>query len=248
MRPQDPGPHPAVIVIHEIWGLDAHIEDVARRLADLGYVALAPHLYTGDLAVAMTPDNIRAGMMLLRNAPPDIQREPSRLSAHLATFSPAQRKALTTLIRVMSPQVREELTQDLASAVAFFQTLPDVQSDRIGSLGFCMGGSLSANLATLSPTLAACVIFYGDAPPADRIANIPCPVLGLYGGEDHRITDQVPAFANAMAEAKKSFTYHVYPGARHAFFNDSRQATYDPSAAADAWHRVQTFLSHTLRS
>jgi carboxymethylenebutenolidase len=130
---------------------------------------------------------------------------------------------------------------DLQAARHWLASRTFTRADRIASLGFCMGGSLSARLAARGAPLAACVIFYGENPPSEQIQNIRCPVLGLYGGDDHRLTDHVPAFATAMQRAGRSFEYHVYPGAPHAFFNDTR-ATYRAEAAADAWTRVLAFL------
>ena len=240
-------PLPAVVVVHEIWGLADHIRDVARRFAAEGYLALAPDLYTGELRDAMTPANIMAGMQILRQAPPDVQRDPRRLQEHLGEFTPEQRRALTTLMDVMSPQRRAAFSRDLVGAVSYLASRRDVDGTRIGSVGFCMGGGLSGQLATLSPTLQACVIFYGENPPLDAVGSIHASVLGLYGGEDHRITDTVPTFAASMTAAGKTFDYHVYPDAQHAFFNDTRSATYNPEAAHDAWRRVLDFFGRELR-
>lgn len=245
--PRGGGALPGVIVVHEIWGLSEHIRDVARRVAGQGYVALAPNLYTGELAEAMSPDNIMAGMQFLRTAPPEVQRDPTRMRERLAEFDPAQRQALTTLMDVMSPSRRTAFARDLTGAVRYMAGRSDVDSAHIGSMGFCMGGGLSAYLATLSPELRACAIFYGEHPPLDRVGDIRASVLGLYGGEDPRITDGVPEFARAMADAGKAFDYHVYPGAHHAFFNDSRPATYSAEAAADAWQRLLRFFARELR-
>ena len=244
--PAGRGPFPALVVIHEIWGLDDHIRDVTRRFAAAGYLALAPDLYTGELAEAMSPANIMAGMQFLRQAPPEVQRDPRVLQERIGDLDPAERRALLTLMRVMSPEQRSAFAHDLVGAVGYLGGRPDVAASRLGSLGFCMGGGLSAHLATMSPQLRACVIFYGDSPPLDAVGHIRAAVLGLYGGEDRRITDTVPALAAALAAAKVPFAYHVYPGARHAFFNDSRPATYDAAAAADAWQRVLDFLGREL--
>jgi carboxymethylenebutenolidase len=78
-------------------------------------------------------------------------------------------------------------------------------------------------------------------PPAERLGGIACPLLGIYGGEDGRVTGAVPAFADAMSAAGKRFEHHVYPGAPHAFFNDTRPA-YRVGAARDAWARTLGFL------
>lgn len=240
-------PLPSVVVVHEIWGLTDHIRDVARRFAAEGYLALAPDLYTGELRAAMTPSNIMAGMQFLRQAPPEVQRDPRLLRNRLGEFTPEQRRALTTLMDVMSPQRRDAFARDLVMALSYLASRPDADTTRVGSVGFCMGGGISGQLATLSPTLRACVIFYGENPPLDAVGNIRAPVLGLYGGEDHRITDTVPALAASMAAAGKTFDHHVYPGAQHAFFNDTRPATYNPEAAHDAWRRVLDFFHRELK-
>ncbi|HWX25504.1 MAG TPA: dienelactone hydrolase family protein, partial [Vicinamibacteria bacterium] len=117
------------------------------------------------------------------------------------------------------------------------------RGQKIASVGFCMGGALSALLACHDGDLAAAVIFYGVAPRADLAARIRCPVLGLYGGLDRRITDQVPAFARDMEG--KAFEWHVYEGAPHAFFNDGRPS-YDLRAARDAFVRTLTLLRDVL--
>ncbi len=240
--PDGSGRHPAVIVIHEIWGLDDHIRSVARRIAGEGYVALAPQLYVGEFEQAMRPERIMAGMQILRSAPPEVQRDPSALEASLEDRSPEERSAIMTLARVMAPATRERFRDDLLGAVSYLGGRSDVDAAKIASLGFCMGGGLAIALATRAPSLWKTVIFYGDHPPLDQIPAISAQVLGLYGATDARITDQVPAFADAMAQAKKTFTYHVYPGAGHAFFNDTRPS-YQAEAAADAWERVKTFLA-----
>src|SRR5215212_8811318 len=77
--PEGEGTFPAVIVIQEIWGLVDHIRDVAHRFANEGYVALAPDLYTGEWREVMSAERIAAGMAFLRNAPQEVQRDPSKL-------------------------------------------------------------------------------------------------------------------------------------------------------------------------
>lgn len=231
-------PFPAIIVIHEIWGLDEHIRDVADRFAAEGFAAFAPDLYSGELRAVMRPEAIMAAMSRLRSAPPEVQRDPSRLEGELSVD---ERPGVAALMRVMSPGQRESFARDLVAAVEFLRRDPRLDRDRVSSLGFCMGGGLSARLATLAPQLWRCVIFYGESPPLDDVAKINAAVLGLYGGDDPRVTDGVPAFRQAMEEARKRFQSHVYPGAPHAFFND-RRATYREDPARDAWTRVLDFL------
>ncbi len=239
--PDGDGKHPAIVVIHEIWGLDDHIRDIARRFTGQGFVALAPDLYTGEWRAAMDPQRIMAGMQFLRQAPPEIQRDPSRIET-LEQFTPEERAALRTLMRVMSPAQRAEFAADAALAIDYLQGLPQVDRERVACLGFCMGGGITNRVAVRAEDLWRAVVFYGENPPLDAVPAIHAQVLGIYGGEDPRITDTVPDYAQAMEKAGKAFSYHIYPGAPHAFFNNTRAATYRPQAAEQAWAEVLSFL------
>ena len=72
--------------------------------------------------------------------------------------------------------------------------------------------------------------------------NIGCPLIGFYGALDKGITDGVPAFADKLKAQGKSFTPHIYAGAQHAFFNDTRPS-YDLSAARDSFSRLLGFFN-----
>lgn len=238
---------PAVVVIHEIWGLDEHIKDVTRRLAAEGYAALAPDLYTGEWREVMSEERILAGMTFMRSASQEVQRDPEKLESALSEKPQEERDATKMLMSIMSPNQRQRFARDLLGAIAYLQERPEVDPEGIGSLGFCMGGGISGILATLSPELRASVIFYGQNPPLEHVSDIRASVLGLYGGDDPRITDNVPGFVEAMEEAGKDFGYHVYPAAPHAFFNDTRP-NYRPEVAQDAWQRVLAFFKDTLKA
>ena len=244
-RPSRAARAPAVSVIHEIWGLAQHIEDVARRFAREGYAALAPDLYSrGGLPV--TPEQIGAAMQWMQTLPPQARANPSAVQQKLGELPEQERTVIARTMQWLQTRDLSQNVADLQAALQWLAAQPYARADRTASLGFCMGGGLSAKLAASGAPLAACVIFYGENPPSEQIPNIRCPVLGLYGGEDHRITDNVPAFAEAMQRAGKSFEHHVYPGAVHAFFNDTR-ATYHPDAARDSWTRVLAFFDTYLR-
>src|SRR5260370_42370278 len=83
-----------------------------------------------------------------------------------------------------------------------------------------MGGSLAGRLACSEPNLRAAAVFYGMPPSEEELLALSCPLLGFYGGADHRITDAVPTMAKTIEEIGGSFEDHMYPGAPHAFFND----------------------------
>jgi len=244
--PKEPaGRRPAVIVIHEIFGPDAHIQDVTGRFAREGYVALAPNLFTGELQSVLSPENVALGMKALAEAPAGLRRDPSKFAEFTASQPPARRPVLGALGKVSSPPMQAGFAKDLLAVARHLRAHPRVDPRRTGSVGFCFGGAMSARLATVDPDLRAAVIFYGQNPPLESVPQVRAAVLGLYGEEDAGITGQVPQFAEAMKKAGKSFRYHVYPGARHAFFNDTRPM-YQPEAARDAWQRVLEFYRENL--
>jgi carboxymethylenebutenolidase len=92
-------------------------------------------------------------------------------------------------------------------------------------VGYCWGGGHSFNYAVAQPNLSAAVVYYGSTPSdMSVLATIKAPVLGLYGGNDARITANVEPTAAKMKELGKSYTYSVYAGAATAFCG-SRPAT-----------------------
>lgn len=123
-------------------------------------------------------------------------------------------------------------------------------SQKTGSVGFCWGGSTSFSYATLQPALNGAVVYYGTAPTdAAALAKIACPVLGLYGGSDARVTSTVEATTKAMADAKKTYTPHTYEGAGHGFLRQqSGQEGANKKAADQAWTEMVEFFKKNLDS
>lgn len=219
--PADDGPHPAVIVLQEIWGLNDHIKDIAWRFAREGYVALAPDIYSREGTPAtQTLEVLRPFMMAI-------------------------------------PESR--IIQDLRAAVAYLGELPSIHRDRIGAVGFCIGGAWARLLACHEPSLAACVDFYGrirypelspakPKHPVEYVPTLACPFLGLFAGDDPVILpDHVKELEQTLARHGKTFEIHVYPGVPHAFFNDTRDS-YRPEAAQDAWAKTLAFFERHLRA
>jgi carboxymethylenebutenolidase len=151
-------------------------------------------------------------------------------------------------------KLREKFTEEiilnkLKGAFDYLQTLPFVNSSRIGSIGFCMGGGLSLLFACHSKDLAAAVVFYGRNPsPIDQVKNINCPILCNYAGADLAITQSdIDLLKETLTKYGKVFDVKIYPGAPHAFFNDTRES-YRPEAAKDAWKRTLEFYARHLKT
>ncbi|MBP2413454.1 dienelactone hydrolase [Arthrobacter stackebrandtii] len=111
-------------------------------------------------------------------------------------------------------------------------------------MGFCFGGTYAFALAVAEPRLAGAIPFYGHAEyPVTELATIACPVLAFYGADDARLMEALPVLSERMAEAGVDFRPTVFPGAGHAFFNDSNPPMYRSDAARASWREALDFLA-----
>jgi len=136
---------------------------------------------------------------------------------------------------------------EIQAAVRYLQGLQAVSPSKIGVVGWCMGGHLALSTAAESRDLGAAVAFYGRPRDVNMAAQIDAPVLGLYGEHDHGIpVDLVRQFDQALEQHGVPHEIHIYPGAGHAFFNDTRPQIYDAEAAQDAWQRTLQWFRRYL--
>jgi carboxymethylenebutenolidase len=142
----------------------------------------------------------------------------------------------------------DQAEKDLRGATQYLLAHEATTGDKVGTVGFCMGGALSLYAATRNPQVGACVIFYGGHPNVKPdLEQLQAPVLGLYAERDGFVTPEVArTLERRLKELGKSCEIHIYPGADHAFFNDERKEVYDPAAAEDAWKRVIKFYEEHL--
>jgi carboxymethylenebutenolidase len=242
-RPKDSGKHPGIIVIHEAWGLNDQIRGVARRYAELGFVAVAPHLFSRHGEI-MAEKNVEGAMKSMFVIPPEKRNDPTAIQDVMKTMSEDERKVVQIFFTGREA-LEKTIAGDLLSCKDFLQAQIFVRREKLGITGFCMGGGLAYQLSTMYP-FSATVPFYGANPkPIEAVANISGPVLGIYAGEDTRINAEVPALVEAMIKYKKSFEMKVYRGVQHAFFNDTRPV-YDRAAAEDAWSMASSFFKRHL--
>jgi carboxymethylenebutenolidase len=218
--PATGGPFPAIVLIPDVRGLYEHYRDVARRFADEGALTLAVDLYSREGAPNL-PD-------------------------------------MAAVFRWISELPDPRVLADLSAAVDYLATRSDVRARAIAITGFCMGGQYALMAACSIPRLAACVSWYGmlryaqtnERKPESPLAMAPrlgCPYLGLFGEEDGVIPlPDVEELRGILTRAGKRFEIKTYPGAGHAFFNDTRADAYRPEAAADAWRRCVAFFRQHL--
>lgn len=248
-EPEKEGPFPGIVLVHEIWGLNDHIKDVARRFAGEGYAVIAPHLFSSKyVPEGMTTENITETMKFFMSIPAEKQRDLDYARAQLQRLPEEKRNTVGQLMGVIFNLPLDKLNRDLVGAVDFLEQRKEVKRGKIGSVGFCFGGGMSARLACTGRT-AASVIFYGANPePIENVRNIKGSVLGIYGGMDKRINAGLPDLVKAMAEYEKDFEMRIYPGCPHAFFNDTNPSVYRAEAARDAYDRVLRFYARTLKA
>jgi carboxymethylenebutenolidase len=220
-RPMHAGPVGGVVVIHHMPGYDEATKEIARTFAAHGYNAVMPNLYWRE-APGASPDDA-AATARAQGGVPD-----------------------------------ERLVGDVAGAAAYLKNLTNANG-KVGVIGYCSGGRQSF-LAAVSLPLDAAVDCYGafvvGTPPegmplkvgpiVDRTPQLSCPLLGLFGADDHYPSpEHVAELEAALKAAGKTYEFHSYEGAGHAFFSVNRPA-YRPEAAVDGWQKVFDFYGKYL--
>ena len=213
-RPSSGSAWPVVVVCQEIFGLHEYIKDVCRRLAREGYLAVAPDYYVrqGD---PKTAENVQAAAAIAMRKPDD------------------------------------ELFRDLDATCAWAAS-DGGNGEKLAIIGFCRGGRNVWAYAAQNPRLKAGVAWYGPVAgqpsaltpraPLELVADIKCPILGLYGEADTGIpVDGLRTMETRMREAGKRFTLVIYPGAPHGFHADYRPS-YREDPAKAGWRLMLDFL------
>jgi carboxymethylenebutenolidase len=214
--PEAPGKHRAVIVVHEIFGLDEHHKDVARRFANEGFVAYAPDLFAGYPGLPDDQTDL-AAMRAVWSKIPD-----SNLIADMqAVFELAKKD--------------ERVQRDEIGAIGYC----------MGGAIALMFGASTPGVAWIGdyygrvfyPQLSA----EKTKHPIEYIDTLTAPVIGLFAGQDEHITaDHVAQLKQKVEEKNPASEFKIYENAKHAFFNDQREF-YNENAAKDAWKRTLEF-------
>jgi carboxymethylenebutenolidase len=222
-RPLGPGPFGGVVVIHHMPGWDDATKEITRRFAGHGYAAICPHLH---------------------------YREGSEESPNAAAVAS----------RAHGGVPDERFLADAAAAIEYVRRLP-YANGKVGVIGYCSGGR-QAFLAACHLELDAAIDCYGgfvieylpDAvavqmrPIIDRAPSLRCPLLGLFGEEDvHPSPSETRQLAEVLTNHGKTFEFHTFEAAGHAFFAADRP-TYRVAAANEGWKHVLGWFERYLAS
>jgi carboxymethylenebutenolidase len=139
--------------------------------------------------------------------------------------------------------------KDIQGAVDYLVAQPFVQPKKVGVIGFCMGGGLALQMSHKGKNLGAAVMYYGRGELDDQAASaVSAPLLGIFGEDDQGIpVEGVRANERKLKEHGKAAEFVIYPGAPHAFFNDTRPHIYHKEAADDAWKRTLAWYREHLK-
>jgi carboxymethylenebutenolidase len=218
--PETQGKQPAVILLHERYGIDQHTKDLTVKLAQAGYVGFAPDLfsrYTGD-----------RNEVLKGNARVEIRDDEALqdLGAGIE-YLMTQRQVDGSRIALIGvcqsgrqPLLIAAHRNDVAAIVVLY-----------GAIG---GNEWLPNQ-------------YRPTPVDQLITRCSCPVLGVFGEADHIISvDDVLKFRNCLEEAKKTYHVRIYRDAPHGWLNDTMPGRYRKEAAEDAWKLMLSFFEKSF--
>ncbi|MFA7496193.1 MAG: dienelactone hydrolase family protein [Acidithiobacillus sp.] len=217
-RPQGTGPYPAIVVFIEAFGVNAHFQDVAERLAKAGYCAIVPDFYHGKIYDYSDFENA---------------------IGHLKTLNDNQVMQETALA-IAALKERPEVRKNAIGALGFcmggrFAFMANgVHADQLRATVAFYGGGIAPEKDGL-----------GRKPLLHLAEKMQAPLLLLYGAEDHSIApDEHGRIAAALSAAKKRYTLTLFPGAPHGFFADPRDS-FRPEAAAEGWRMtLEHFAQH----
>ncbi len=220
-RPLGPGPFPGIVAIHHMPGWDEWYREATRKLAHHGYATLSPNLYfrSGH----GTPEDVAAAVRAAGGVPDD------------------------------------QAVGDIEGAMRFLRSQP-YSNGKVGVWGTCSGGRHAYLAACRLQGFDAVIDCWGGGvvmgeddltpnrpvAPLDYTAGLSCPLLGIFGQDDHSPTpEQVAIQEAALVEHGKEFEFHMYPDAGHGFFYYHRP-NYRQAQAVDGWQKMFAFFETHL--
>jgi carboxymethylenebutenolidase len=205
--PEGKGPFPAVVVIHEAYGLNDNIRDITRRFAGEGYAALGVDLFAGsNRAVCMA--RFMTGLFV------------------------------NTLCH--------SGIRGLRASLDYLCARPEVDADRVGAVGYCMGGSFAVAWACTDDRLKAIAPYYAMNPRPFSAVERLCPVVGSYPARDPVSTGDGHRLDRELDRLEVDHDIKFYPGTVHGFFAPGIR--HNDVAAKDSWGRVLAFFEEKVKA
>ncbi len=220
-RPLGPGPFPSMVAIHHMPGWDEWYREATRKFAHHGYVTILPNLYFRD--GHGTPEDVAAK------------------------------------VRASGGVADDQVVGDLAGAMRLLRSLPN-SNGKVGIWGTCSGGRHAYLTACRVPEFDALIDCWGGrvvmaeedlndkfpVAPIDYTKDLSCPLLGIFGEDDHSPTvEQVAQHEAELQKHGKDYEFHMYPDAGHGFFYYNRP-NYRQAQAVDGWEKMFAFLEKHL--
>lgn len=217
-KPKDGGPHPGIVVLMEAFGLNDHIKDVTQRIAQEGYVAIAPDLYHREQERVVSYKELQKAIGIMnRLQDSKVMEDVGAAIAHLKAQKYVKAGTLGVTGFCMGGRftylTAAHHNKDIKAAVVFY------------------GGGIPM----------------GKPSPLERTNEIKCPISLFFGAKDPLIPQEhVTQINKALTDAGAKFTVKVYPDATHGFFCNERES-YHADSAKDAWNQSKTFFAQNLK-
>jgi carboxymethylenebutenolidase len=217
-KPKAEGSYPGIVVLMEAFGLNDHIKKVTERIAQEGYVAIAPDLYHRESERIVPYSDLQKAVGIMnRLQDAKVMDDVGATIAHLKSQSSVKPGAIGVTGFCMGGRFTylsaAHHPRDVKAAVAFY------------------GGGIPM----------------GKPSPLSRTGEISCPIYLFFGGKDPLIPQEHVAEINKVLAANKvNFQTKIYPEATHGFFCDDRASYHEPSAK-DAWENFKSFFAQHLK-
>ena len=218
-RPDGTGPYPGIVLIHHLPGWDELYQEFARRFANHGYIVISPDLYCRE--GHGTPDDVAAK------------------------------------VRADGGVTDAQVAADCGAAATWLRAQP-TSNGKVGIIGSCSGGRHTVMVVSKVTGFDAAVDLWGGRvvmeptekqpqAPIDMTADLSAPLLGIFGNDDQAPTpEQVDQHEEELKKHGKTYEFHRYDGAGHAFWYHDRGA-FRPQQAMDSWAKVFGWFEKYLR-
>lgn len=226
--PAGPSGFPGVVVAMHVFGVDRFVQGECDKLADAGYVAIAPYLFHRS---PVTNDQL----------------------VGYAFEDPDRREVALPLKDSLRD---DELVADMLAAAGYLHASPNVTGP-LGVTGFCIGGRIAYMMAVRTKEFVACADFYGvdvdlawgEGPaPLELTSRLEAALIGFFGDLDANPAPRdVDRLAAELQRQGKMYAFHRYPEAQHAFNDPFNPVRFNPSVTADSWPKLVAFFDQTLK-